>query len=168
VEGPSPAGAPSEGLAVKEDDIPGVAQKGFREIRDIRFEVEDDGEERVVFLLNAIYTPKILTVAQAWPRVICDFAGVRLARGLEGEIKVHSAVIQRIRTSSYGPSGFGVKVVLDMHPDRLDLLEGPFFDEEYVYAGGGEYLYMLILKADRLKDVKGEAGHGTESSEREQ
>jgi hypothetical protein len=168
VEGPSEIGSPPESLAVKEDDVPAMVQEGFKEIRDIRFEVEGDREERVVFLLNTIYAPKILTVAKAWPRVICDFAGARLARGLEGEIRVHGTVIQGIRVSPYGPSGFGVKVVMDMHPDTVTMLRDQFFDEEYVYAGGGEYLYMLILKTDRLEDVKGEAGYGTESSQRQQ
>lgn len=166
-EGPSEIGSPTESLAVKENDIPVVVQEGFKEIKDIRFEVEGDGEERVVFLLNTIYAPKILTVAQAWPRVVCDFAGARLARGLEGEIRVHSTLIQRIRASSYGPSGFGVKVVLDMHPDKEDLLEGQFFDEEYVYASGEQYLYMLIFKPNGV-GTKSKIDNSNESLEKQE
>jgi hypothetical protein len=163
-EGSSDKGSPGQEPAVKEEGVPAVAQEEFREIRNVRFEVEDDGEERVVFLLNGIFAPKILTVTQAWPRVICDFAGARLARGLEGETRVHSALIQRIRASSYGPSGFGVKVVLDMHPDATVPLENRFFDEEYVYASEEEYLYMLIFQPDG-EGPKDEADEGTESME---
>jgi len=152
--GPDMTDQPDPRLFVGTDDFQAVTEGAFREIRGIRFEAEEDGEERVVFLLNGVFSPKVLTLDGERPRVICDFAGARLASNISREIPVMGATVQQIRTALYGPSDGRVKVVLDINPEAGGMFESTFFDEEYVYSGKGEYLYMFILKPDRVKRVK--------------
>ncbi|MDY6989259.1 MAG: PQQ-binding-like beta-propeller repeat protein [Thermodesulfobacteriota bacterium] len=138
------------------DDATTATGDAFKEIRDIRFEAEEDGEERVVFLLNSVFSPKVLTLDGDKPRVICDFAGAHLAGNISREIAVVGARIQYIRTS-LGPDDEGVKVVLEVDPEESGMLKGPFFDEEHVFSGNDGYLYMFILKPDVHKHTEADS-----------
>ncbi|MDY6953860.1 MAG: PQQ-binding-like beta-propeller repeat protein [Thermodesulfobacteriota bacterium] len=143
-----------EPRARPKDDSQPATEDAFKEIRDIRFEAEEDGEERVVFLLNSVFSPKVLTIDGERPRVICDFAGAHLAGNISREIAVVGARIQYIRTSFYGPDYEGVKVFLEVNREAAGMLKGPFFDEEHVFSGKDGYLYMFILKPDVAKQTE--------------
>jgi outer membrane protein assembly factor BamB len=140
-----------EGLQAQRTDASKAAMaEALYEIRDLRFETEEDGEERLVCLLNGIFSPRVSTIDGARPRVVCDFPGARLAGDISRDITVVGARVQHIATSHYETaSRTGVRVVLELDADTTLMFEGPFFDEEFVYGGNRGYLYMLIFKADQ-------------------
>ena len=53
-----------------------------KKIMDIRFEVTQEGEEKVIFALNGFYPPKSFSIEGDQPRVVCDFFGTRLANSI--------------------------------------------------------------------------------------
>jgi len=150
------------------DDSQTATKEAFNEIKEIRFEAEEDGEERLVCLLNGIFSPRVSTLEGETPKVICDFAGARLAGNTSPQITVVGASVQQIRTSLYNASkGGGVKVVLEVNQEAAGMLEGPSLDEEFVYSGDKGYLYMLIFKPDGVGG-KRKIDNSDESLEKQQ
>jgi len=148
------------------DDSQAATEQAFNEIREIRFEAEENGEERLVCLLNGIFSPRVSTVDGETPRVVCDFPGARLASNASQEITVVGARVQHIRTSLYGADHKGVKVMLEIDPEATGMLKGHFFDEEFVYSSERGYLYMLIFKPDGV-GAKIKIDNSSESLERQ-
>jgi len=112
----------------------------FKELKEIRFQITPQGEERVTFQLNGYYPPETFAVEEGKPRVVCDFYDTRLGKGIDRLIKVEGAIIGQIRIGLYKGPDPKVRVVLDLRPDKNQDYEiQPVFFED-------QNRYVLTLK----------------------
>jgi hypothetical protein len=112
-----------------------------KEVREIRVEFAEGGEEKVFFLVNGFYPPKRLALEGDRPRIACDFFGARLGKGIDRCIKVNGRLIQQIRTAVYQGENPKVRVVLDLVPGKNYEVEQIFYKKEN--------LYVIIVKEER-------------------
>jgi hypothetical protein len=112
-----------------------------KEVREIRVELAEGGEEKVFFLVNGFYPPRRLALEGDRPRIACDFFGARLGKGIDRCIKVNGRLIQQIRTAVYQGENPKVRVVLDLVPGKNYEVEQIFYKKEN--------LYVIIVKEER-------------------
>jgi hypothetical protein len=112
-----------------------------KEVREIRVELAEGGEEKVFFLVNGFYPPRRLALEGDRPRIACDFFGARLGKGIDRCIKVNGRLIQQIRTAVYQGKNPKVRVVLDLVPGKNYEVEQIFYKKEN--------LYVITVKEER-------------------
>jgi hypothetical protein len=112
-----------------------------KEVKDIRVELAEGGEEKVFFLVNGFYPPRRLALEGDRPRIACDFFGARLGKGIDRCIKVNGRLIQQIRTAVYQGKNPKVRVVLDLVPGKNYEVEQIFYKKEN--------LYVITVKEER-------------------
>ena len=115
--------------------------KIIKEVRAIRFEFAEGGEEKVFFLVNGFYPPKRHVLEGDRPRIACDFYGARLGKGIGRCIKVNGRLIQQIRTAVHPGKNPKIRVVLDLVPGKNYDVEQVFYKKEN--------LYVVIVKEER-------------------
>ena len=105
-----------------------------KKITDIRVEVTQEGEEKVIFALNGFYPPKSFSIEGDQPRVVCDFFGTRLANSIINRTKVSGKFIQQIRIGIHKGNKPKIRVVLDLVPEKQYKVKQLFFKEDHVYT----------------------------------
>ncbi|MBW1767131.1 MAG: SH3 domain-containing protein [Deltaproteobacteria bacterium] len=128
-----------QSLFLKSDENKPDGKTASKEIKEIRFEMTPEGEEKVIFLLSGYYPPHTFTKKGGKPRVVCDFYDIRLARGVQRHIPVNGSIIQRIRIGFHRGPEPKLRVVLDLvpHQEHYYKIQPMFFKKEN--------LYILIL-----------------------
>jgi hypothetical protein len=109
----------------------------LKEIKEIRFEVTPEGEEKVTFVLNGPHLPETFGIEGDRPRMVCDFFSAFLGSGISDRIKVKGKLVQQIRTGVHGGPKPKVRVVMDLAP-QVDYKVQPIFFRD-------RRLYMLIF-----------------------
>lgn len=102
-------------------------------LREIRFEKVSDTEEKVFFMLNGFYPPKVFGLKGDDPRVVCDFLNTRLGSAANRLIDTQGALIQSIRVGVHTSFNFKIRVVMDLVPNRDYDIQQEFFQEESVF-----------------------------------
>ena len=104
------------------------------ELREIRFEKGENGEERVLFVLDGNSPPKTFAIEGKNPRLVCDFIGLKLDKKVENLIKVDGRLIKAIRVGIHSSPTPKIRVVLDLRPDQDYEIRQAFFFEKNIYA----------------------------------
>jgi len=94
------------------------ATRQFKEIKAIEFDTTPAGEDMVVVTLNKAVQPQFFGLDGGRPRLVCDFDGVSLGRGIRQRTKVNGNVIKQIRIGFYRGAKSKVRVVLDLETDK--------------------------------------------------
>jgi AMIN domain-containing protein len=112
-----------------------------KEVREIRVEFAEGGEEKVFFLVNGFYPPRRLALEGDRPRIACDFSGARLGKGIGRCIKVNGRLIQQIRTAFHPGKHPKVRVVVDLVPGKNYVVDQIFYKKDN--------LYVIIVNEER-------------------
>jgi len=138
-------GEKSQNLFVESHQTePGVTG-AIKKIREIRFELTSEGEEKVFFVLNGFYPPEIFVLEGESPRAVCDFYNTRLDNSIGRLIEVNGRFIHQIRTAVHRGARPKVRVVLDFMPKKNYEVEQIFFKKEK--------LYILIVRLGKAPYV---------------
>lgn len=103
-------------------------------IKGIRADVSGRDEEKVLFLLEGFFPPQAFVIEKGSPRIVCDFAGARLASGIEQLIPVNGSMILRVRTWEHSGDQPKVRSVVDLASGKSYEVDQVFFKEQNVYA----------------------------------
>ena len=104
------------------------------QLREIRFEKGENGEERVLFVLDGNSPPKTFAIEGKKPRLVCDFIGLKLDKKVKNLIKVDGRLIKAIRMGIHLSPTPKIRVVLDLQPDQDYEIRQAFFFEKNIYA----------------------------------
>jgi SH3 domain-containing protein/AMIN domain-containing protein len=83
-------------------------------IREIRFEVTSEGEEKVLFVLNNTIMPRTFEIKGARPRVVCDFSNAGIGKGVSSVTDVNGVIVKRIRAGVRREPRPRTRVVMDL------------------------------------------------------
>lgn len=119
-------------LKAREAEV--ATQKGFKEIKEISVKFMQQGEERVVFLLNGFHPPHMFALEGESPKVVCDFFEARLAKGVKRHFEVNGTHIKQIRIGIHRDVNPKVRVVLDLAPDHNYDVQQIFLKEKHLYT----------------------------------
>jgi len=108
----------------------------YREIKEIRFKTTARDEETILFMLKGSHTPDTFTLEGDRPRVVCDFPDTRLHSSIGMQIKTNGKIIRLIRVGHFQDPEPGLRVVLDLVPDKARdyEIQPVFFDDLNIYA----------------------------------
>ena len=110
------------------------ARENGKVLREVRFKQEDNGQEKVVFMLSGFYPPETFALEGDRPRIVCDFYGVRMGSGVEGPIRVGKNFVKEIRFGVYKEDIPKVRAVLDLVPGKDYAVKQFFFKEDNAYT----------------------------------
>lgn len=97
-------------------------------IEGIRFQMEEDGSEKVFILMNRSYWPKVFVLEGDKPRIVIDFENVSSWEG-RAKISVKGNLIRQIRTHLQKTQR-KLRVVLDLDPDVDYVVSQVFYKAE--------------------------------------
>ena len=117
----------------KQTEVPLPSTKISTEIKEIKFEVTSEGEEKVFFLLSPFHPPKKFALNGERPRLVCDFFNARLAKGIGHRIKIKGNLIRNIRTAFHKGPNSKVRVVMDLAPNQDYHTEQILLKDENLY-----------------------------------
>lgn len=89
---------------------------------------------RFIIELDGGLPPKTSVIEGQRPRIVCDFFGVRLAKGISEKIPVADTIVEKIRIGIHRKPKAKVRIVFDLLPDRNYSVEQFFFEKEATYA----------------------------------
>jgi len=120
-------------------------------IKSIRFDVDKEGNENVIFALNGYYSPAAFVLGEEEKediKVVCDFFNAQLEAEIGRSIEVNGKAVQRIRIGVHeNPPNSKIRVVVDLGPDyRYEV--GQLFAEK-------ENFYILVFKI--ISDMSGDS-----------
>ncbi len=135
----SPAGADSvvpANAREPEEELDQVAlPEREKQVESIRVDVSGRDEEKLIIKINGFYPPETYVLEDGVPRVVCDFANVSLARGVEPLIEINGTYISRIRTERLEEEGKPrLRVVVELVPEKDYEVEQIFFKGENLYV----------------------------------
>jgi SH3-like domain-containing protein len=110
------------------------ARENGKVLHEVHFKQEDNGQEKVVFMLSGFYPPETFALEGDRPRIVCDFYGVRMGSGVEGPIRVEKNFIREIRFGVYKEDIPKVRAVLDLVPGKDYAVKQFFFKEDNAYT----------------------------------
>lgn len=116
-----------------------------KRIHSIDLDLNDAGEERVVFSLTGFYPPETFVIEEKTPKVVCDFKGVRPSSEISSSIDVNGNMIRQIRTGMH-PGEDKFRVVMDLVPEKNYVVEQIYYKKEK--------LYVLIFKPPQMPGVQ--------------
>ncbi len=87
----------------------------------------------VLFHLTVFHPPTVSAVEKDNPRVLCDFVGMELGKGVEETILAKGKYIERISTSKQGKPD-KIRVVLNLTPNRNYDLQQVFFKNDNLFV----------------------------------
>lgn len=102
--------------------------EGIKEVKEIQIELLSLKEERVIFLLSRVFTPKTFFLKGKRPRLVCDFFGAQPGKKIPAHMNVDGKLVKRIRTSHHKGSDSKLRVVLDLtypfnHKTEFEIIE---------------------------------------------
>jgi len=125
-----------ESLFFKARKTRAAGTRMFKQIKEIRFKTAPEGGEMVIFRLNGYSPPKIFTLDEGRPRVVCDFFDTSLGAGVGRLIEVNGQVVRNIRIGIYNGPVPKVRVVSDLvsQEDSVYEIRPVFFKDENIYT----------------------------------
>ena len=102
-------------------------------LKEIRFIKTSANEERVFFILNGFYPPKIFALKGERPRVVCDFFNMRLKNDLNRLIETNGDLIQCIRVGIHSSPDPRIRVVSDLVPNQSYDVQQIFFRKDNTF-----------------------------------
>lgn len=103
------------------------------QLLNITFDDSSQKGEMVLFHLTDFHPPTVSAVEKDNPRVICDFAGIELNKGLQENILANGKYVQKISTSKHGKPE-KIRVTLSLSPSRDYDLQQVFFKKDNLFV----------------------------------
>lgn len=125
-----------QGTAVSVEDEPAgdeISPSPDPLLSSVKFERTANKGEMVLFKLNGFYPPTVSGEEKGDPRVICDFAGTRLADSVVKDQLSNGEFIQRIRVRQFNKKD-RIQVILDLVPNNNYDLQQVFFKEDNLFV----------------------------------
>ncbi len=130
---PSP-GPPVEASAVAPVASPAPPAKVDKpQILKVSFDDSSNKGEMVLFHLTSFHPPTVSAVEKDNPRVLCDFVGMELDKGVEETITAKGKYVESINTSKLSTPD-KVRVVLNLIPNRDYDLQQVFFKNDNLFV----------------------------------
>lgn len=102
-------------------------------IRDITFQLDNGGKEKVLIFSTRFFTPSVAAVEGDRPRFVIDIPYTDSVKEGLKTIPVGGRFIKRIRTRHDGTSGT-FRIVLDLRPEENYNVNQTFFEAENIYV----------------------------------
>jgi AMIN domain len=99
----------------------------------VTFENTSNKGEMVFFKLNGFYPPVVSGEEDGTPKVICDFAGTRLAESVVKELASDGKYISRVRVEQLEEPDM-IRVTLDLVSNKNYDLQQVFFKEDNLFV----------------------------------
>jgi len=99
----------------------------------VSFENTSNKGEMVLFKLNGFYPPVVSGEEEGTPKVICDFAGTRLAENVVEEQVTNGEYIRQVRSEQLDDPAL-VRVTLDLVANKNYDLQQVFFKEDNLFV----------------------------------
>ena len=112
------------------------------EVKDIRFQLNPNGQESLYVAFNRFYTPAVSSLPGEMPRIVLDIAPIVSLSKEWTAIPVNGRYIKNIR-SSLNKKTRSARIVIDMDPSRNFAVQ-PIFSEQ-------DHTYVLQISEDRNK-----------------
>ncbi len=125
------AAAPTPATSATPATAPAKAQTP--QLLDISFDDSSNRGEMVLFHLTAFHPPTVSAVEKDNPRVLCDFSGMELGKGVEENIAAKGKYVERISTSKQSQPD-KIRVVLNLSPNRDYDLQQVFFKNDNLFV----------------------------------
>lgn len=112
------------------------------EVKDIRFQLDPDGQESIYIVFNRFYTPSASSLPGQKPRIVLDIAPIMSLSKEWATIPADGRYIKSIRTYLNRKTR-SARIVIDMDPTRNFAVQ-PVFSEK-------DQTYVLQVREDRSK-----------------
>ena len=99
----------------------------------ISFDDSSTKGEMVLFHLTAFQPPTVSAMEKDNPKVICDFMGMELSKGVEEDIAAKGKYVERIITSKHSKPD-KIRVILNLSPNRDYDLQQVFFKNDNLFV----------------------------------
>jgi hypothetical protein len=110
---------------------------------DVSFDGSSDKGELVQFKLNDFFAPTVSAIEEGAPRVLCDFAGMKMDPNVRALIPAGGKYVDTIRVvQHHDPEK--IRIVLDLQPNHSYDLQQVFFKEENTFV-----LIVNVLKQEK-------------------
>jgi hypothetical protein len=103
------------------------------QLLNVTFDDSSNKGEMVLFHLSGFHPPTVSAVEKDNPKVICDFSGVDLGKGVEENIIAKGKYVERISVAKQGKSD-KIRVVLNLSPNRDYDLQQVFFKKDNLFV----------------------------------
>ena len=103
------------------------------QLLNVTFDDSSNKGEMVLFHLSGFHPPTVSAAEKDNPRVICDFTGVDLGKGVEENIVAKGKYVERISITKQGKSD-KIRVVLNLSPNRDYDLQQVFFKKDNLFV----------------------------------
>ncbi|MDK9709331.1 MAG: AMIN domain-containing protein [Desulforhopalus sp.] len=103
------------------------------QLLNITFDDSSQKGEMVLFHLTGFLPPTVSAVEKDNPRVICDFPGIELSKGLQENILANGKYVQKISTAKHSKPE-KVQVTLSLSPSRDYDLQQVFFKKDNLFV----------------------------------
>ncbi len=131
--------------------LTGTAGASDLVLKDIQFAQSDQGEQ-IHFILSSYSPPEIFGIEGSKPRVVCDFANVKLAKEVKRSMETRGKMIHSVRVGIHTAPKPMTRVVLDLTP-------GPDYDIQQTYSTEkSRYTITVGVNKDATPDKGAAAG----------
>ena len=121
--------AVKEAAAAPQSEAPAA-----KEIKGIRFEITPEGDENIVFELNAFNPPKTYTVDDnSVPKVVCEFADTRLSPGIGKSVPTNGKLVTALSIRQPGGGDSPIRVEASLDPRFKYSVDQVFFKKTNLY-----------------------------------
>lgn len=127
--------AEKQTAAVKEVAAPPQSEApAAKEIKGIRFEITPEGDENIVFELDAFNPPKTYTVDDNnVPKVVCEFADTRLSPGIGKNVSANGKLVTALSIRQPGGGNSPIRVEASLDPRFKYSVDQVFFKKTNLY-----------------------------------
>jgi AMIN domain len=133
---PMPPPKPQEekqAVAAVSSAVPAATPAGKPRVLNISFDDSSAKGEMVLFHLSGFHPPSVSAVEKDNPRVLCDFPGMEIDKGVEEVITAKGKFVERITTAKPSTPE-KVRVVLHLVPNRDYDLQQVFFKNDNLFV----------------------------------
>jgi hypothetical protein len=103
------------------------------QLLNVTFDDSSSKGEMVLFHLTAFHPPTVSAVEKDNPKVVCDFVGMSLGKGVEENISAKGKYVQRISISKHSKPD-KIRVELNLSPNRDYDLQQVFFKKDNLFV----------------------------------
>ncbi len=104
-------------------------------IKNIRFEITPQGDEKLIFELNGFYPPKTFALdEEVIPKIVCDFSGASLSPGIRQKLKTNGRLIKKVRIGIHDKPEQKIRIVADLNPGRTYGIDQIFYKKTRLYV----------------------------------